>query len=71
MGRQVVKSYLPTLIIGWRSDGVDYSQDLILFRLVAPPLHPGVAGLISWYGVYGSPAVYHWRKPVVSIILEP
>jgi hypothetical protein len=26
-GRQVVKSCLPTLIIGWRSDGVDCSWD--------------------------------------------
>jgi hypothetical protein len=26
-GRQVVKSYLSALIIGWRSDGVDRSQD--------------------------------------------
>jgi hypothetical protein len=26
-GRRVVKSHLPTLIIGWRSAGVDQSQD--------------------------------------------
>jgi hypothetical protein len=26
-GRHVVKSYLLMLIIGWRSDGVDYSLD--------------------------------------------
>jgi hypothetical protein len=26
-GRQVVKSSLPALIIGWRSDGVDYFWD--------------------------------------------
>jgi hypothetical protein len=26
-GRQVVKSHLPTLIIGWRSDGTDHSWD--------------------------------------------
>jgi hypothetical protein len=25
--RQVLKSYLPTLIIGWRSDDVDHSWD--------------------------------------------
>jgi hypothetical protein len=25
-GRQVVNSRLPTLIVGWRSDGVDYFQ---------------------------------------------
>jgi hypothetical protein len=27
MGKQVVKSLLPTLIIGWRKDGADRSQD--------------------------------------------
>jgi hypothetical protein len=27
MDRQVVKSRLPALIIGWRSDGVDRSRD--------------------------------------------
>jgi hypothetical protein len=26
-GRQVVKSCLPALIIGWRSDGVDHYWD--------------------------------------------
>jgi hypothetical protein len=26
-GRQVVKYYLPALIIGWRSDGADCSKD--------------------------------------------
>jgi hypothetical protein len=26
-GRQVAKSRLPMLIIGWRSDGMDYSRD--------------------------------------------
>jgi hypothetical protein len=26
-GRQVVKSCLPTQILGWRSDGVNHSQD--------------------------------------------
>jgi hypothetical protein len=26
-GKQVAKSSLPALIIGWRSDGVDNSQD--------------------------------------------
>jgi hypothetical protein len=25
--RQVVKSYLPTVIIGWGSDGIDYNRD--------------------------------------------
>jgi hypothetical protein len=22
-------------------------------------------GAVSWYGLYGSPAVYRWREPVV------
>jgi hypothetical protein len=26
-GRQVVKSHLPTLIVGWRSDGMDHFRD--------------------------------------------
>jgi hypothetical protein len=26
-GRQVVKSHLPALIIGWRSDGINHSRD--------------------------------------------
>jgi hypothetical protein len=25
--RQVVKSYLPVLIVGWRSDGMDHAQN--------------------------------------------
>jgi hypothetical protein len=27
MGSHVVKSCLPALIVGWRSDGMDYSRD--------------------------------------------
>jgi hypothetical protein len=27
MGSQVAKSWLPTLILGWRRDDVDYSRD--------------------------------------------
>jgi hypothetical protein len=26
-GRQMVKYHLPALIVGWRSDGMDHSQD--------------------------------------------
>jgi hypothetical protein len=40
---------------------------LVLFRLVVPPIQSGVVGHIR-YGVYGSPAVYRWREPVVSRI---
>jgi hypothetical protein len=45
----VVKSCLPALIIGWRSDGSGSCPGLVLFRLVAPPLQPGVVG--PFYGM--------------------
>jgi hypothetical protein len=67
-GRQVMKFHLPILIVGWRSDGVDCSRGLVLFRLVAPPLQPGLVEPIR-YRVYGSPAICRLRKPVVSRIL--
>jgi hypothetical protein len=41
---------------------------LILFRLVAPPLQPGVVGHIR-YRVYDSLVVCHRREPVISRIL--
>jgi hypothetical protein len=37
---------------------------------VAPPLQSEVVESFSWYGVYSSPAVCHWREPVVSRILS-
>jgi hypothetical protein len=40
----VAKSYLATLIIGWRSDGRRSFPGLVLFKLVAPPLQPRVVG---------------------------
>jgi hypothetical protein len=40
----VVKSRLPVLIIGRRSDGRRSFLGLDLFRLVAPPLQPRVVG---------------------------
>jgi hypothetical protein len=40
--RRVVKSRSPMLIVGWRSDSHGSFPTLILFRLVAPPLQPGV-----------------------------
>jgi hypothetical protein len=43
-GRRVVKSRLPVLIIGWRSDDRGSFSGLVLFRLVAPLLQPGVVG---------------------------
>jgi hypothetical protein len=69
MGKQLVKSYLLALILGWRSDGMDYFRDLVLFRLVAAPLQHGVVGPLSWYRVHGSLAVCRWRELVVSRIL--
>jgi hypothetical protein len=47
--RQVVKSHLPELIIGWRCDGGSFLR-LILFRLVAHPLQPGVVGSFAVMG---------------------
>jgi hypothetical protein len=41
----VAKSRLPTLFIGWRSDGRGSFPGLVLFRLVTPPIQPGVVGL--------------------------
>jgi hypothetical protein len=43
-GRQVVKSCLPTLIVGWRTDDHGLFLGLVFFRMVAPPLQPGVVG---------------------------
>jgi hypothetical protein len=43
----VVKSRLPTLIIGCISDGRGSFLGLVLFRLVTPPLQPGVVGPFS------------------------
>jgi hypothetical protein len=40
----VLKSCLPALIVGWRSDGRGSLLGLVLFRLVAPPIQPGVVG---------------------------
>jgi hypothetical protein len=40
----VVKSRLSALIVGWRSDGHGSFLGLVLFRLVAPHLQPGVVG---------------------------
>jgi hypothetical protein len=46
----VAKSYLPALIIGWRSDGCESFPGLVLFRLVAPPVQPRVVGLFPRMG---------------------
>jgi hypothetical protein len=46
----VAKSCLPVLIVRRRSDGHRSFLGLILFRLVIPPLHPGVVGLFSGMG---------------------
>jgi hypothetical protein len=40
----VVKSRLPALIVGWRIDGRGSFSEFVLFRLVAPPLQPGMVG---------------------------
>jgi hypothetical protein len=46
----VVKSCLPVLIVGQRSDGRRSFLGLVLFILVAPPLQPGVVGPFSGMG---------------------
>jgi hypothetical protein len=28
-------------------------------------------GVVCWYGVYCSPAICHWREPIVSRSFEP
>jgi hypothetical protein len=67
-GRQVVIFCLLTLIVGRRNDDMDRSQDL--FFLGWWPLSSvWSGGVIPWYGVCGSPAVYSWREPIVSRVL--
>jgi hypothetical protein len=65
----VVKSCLPMIIVGRRSDGRGSFLALVLFRLVASPLQLRLVGSPSWYGLYGSPTVCRWREPIVSRIL--
>jgi hypothetical protein len=67
-GGQVVKSCPLVPIVGWRGEGAACSWDLVLFRLVAPPLQPRVVGHIG-YGAYDSSVICRWREPVVSRIL--
>jgi hypothetical protein len=43
-GRRVVKSRLPLLIVGQRSDGHKSFPGLVLFILMAPPLQHEVVG---------------------------
>jgi hypothetical protein len=69
MGRQVVKSCLPTSIIRRKSESIDYSR--VYFFLDWWPL------LLSqewwghiWYMVYGSLVVCHWMESVVSSTLS-
>jgi hypothetical protein len=50
-GKQVANSCLPALIVGWRCDGHGSFPGLVLFRLVAPPLQPGVVGTSPGTGV--------------------
>jgi hypothetical protein len=52
MVRQVMKSCLPTPIVGWKKHKYGLLQGLVLFRLVAPPLQPGVVGLYPVWGVW-------------------
>jgi hypothetical protein len=69
MGIQVMKycSSVAT-VMGEREDRYGSFPGLVLFRLVAPPLQPGVVGsyLVQ---VLSSPAICHWREPIVSRFL--
>jgi hypothetical protein len=49
-GRQVAKSCLPALNCRLENRRRGWSSGLILFRLVAPPLQPGVVGLFPGMG---------------------
>jgi hypothetical protein len=42
--------------------------EISFFRLV-PPSSAWSVGSISWYGVYGSPAICRWRELIISRIL--
>jgi hypothetical protein len=64
----VAKSHLPMLIIGWRSDGRGSFLGLVFF-VGGPSSSTWSSGAVSWYEVYGSPAVYRWTEPIVSRIL--
>jgi hypothetical protein len=48
----VVKSRLPTLNVGWRSDGHGSFPRLVLYRLVAPPLQSEVVDPFFVRGVW-------------------
>jgi hypothetical protein len=52
MVRQVAKSYLPTPIIWWKKRKRELLLRLVIFRLVPPPLRPGVEGLYLVRGVW-------------------
>jgi hypothetical protein len=65
----VVKSHLPMLIVGWRSDGRGSFLGLVLFKVGCPSSLAWSGGAISWYRVYGSPVICHCRELIVSRIL--
>jgi hypothetical protein len=52
MVRQVVKSCLLTPIVGWKKRKHGLLFELVLFRLVGPPLQPGVVGLYPVWRVW-------------------
>jgi hypothetical protein len=71
-GRQVAKSHLSALIVGWRSDSHKSFSGLVLFRLLASPLQPGVVGPFPGMGcmIHQSFVICRLRKPIVSRILS-
>jgi hypothetical protein len=52
MVRQVAKSYLLALIVRLKKCKRGLLPELVLFRLVAPPLPPGVVGFYPVRGIW-------------------
>jgi hypothetical protein len=66
--REVVKSCLPVPIVGWKKRKRGLLLRLDLFRLMAPPLQPGVVGLYLVRGVW-FPSICRWKELIISKIL--
>jgi hypothetical protein len=52
MVKQVVKSCVPVPIVEWKKRKRGLLTRLVLFKLVAPPLQPGLVGLYLVWGVW-------------------
>jgi hypothetical protein len=67
-GKQVAKACLLMTTVMGKSDGANYSR-VQFFLGWWPLLFRQEWWCHIWYGVYGSPAVCHWRELVVFRIL--